>query len=259
MLGLARLPPGGSALDSFKVALVFLTRLPVRLRGDVSLRQLASAVHLFPVVGALVGLVAAATLVIATNMGLPPLAAAAASIAAGVLLTGALHEDGLADTADALGAGRDRERALEIMRDSRLGGFGAIALFLVLLARASALVSILPIEQAALALVAAEAVARAAMPVVMLYQRSARASGLAATTGRPEGRRVWLGVGIAALLALLLIPARPALAALVAAATVGAAVAFLLGRRFGGCTGDTLGAVQQATGLAFLLCLAARL
>jgi adenosylcobinamide-GDP ribazoletransferase len=222
------------------------------------LRHLASAVHLFPLVGALIGLVAALVLVVATNMGLPPLAAAAAALGAGARLTGALHEDGLADTADALAAGGDRERALEIMRDSRLGSYGAMALVLVLLARASAIVSLVPVEQAAVALMAAEAVARAAMPVVMRYQRSARASGLAATTGRPEDRRVWLGLGIAAVLTLLLIPLEVALPALVAAAVVGAGIAFLLGRRFGGCTGDTLGAVEQATGLAFLLCLAAR-
>lgn len=243
-----------------KIATVFLTRLPVRVEGPLAMRDLAGAVHLFPLVGALVGLMGAAAYGLGHGLGLPALSCAVLSLAATALATGALHEDGLADTADGLGAGSDRARALEIMRDSRIGSFGAVALVLTLLARVSALAALG--GQPALvagALVAAGAASRAAMPVVMRLQPSARAAGLAAEAGRPEPAQVAGAVLIALALAFLLLPTPVAAAAALGSAVVGAIAATALGRRFGGCTGDTLGAVQQLAEVAFLFGVVARL
>ena len=174
-------------------------------------------------------------------------------------LTGALHEDGLADTADGLGAGADRDRALEIMADSRIGSFGTIALIIVLLARLIALAPMWDPRQVASALVAAAMASRALMPVVMLLQPSARADGLAAATGRPEPLRVMLG-------SFLAIARRRAPAPAAdrrdrhswPSAGLSLLLAAWLGRRLGGCTGDTLGAVQQAAEIAFLFAIVSR-
>ncbi len=243
-----------SVLQDFKVAALFLTSIPVRVDGRVSMRDLARAVHAFPVMGAVVGLAGGAAFALAVLAGLPALLAALPAVAAMILVTGALHEDGLADTADGLGAGGDRERALAIMRDSRIGSFGAIALVLSLLARLQGIAEIGEPLLVLKALVAAAMTSRAIMPVVMLVQPSAKATGLAAEAGRPEPVRVAIGGGIALLVSLLLLQVS-ALIAVAVAAAVALPVATWLGRRFGGCTGDTLGAVQQMAELAFLLAL----
>ena len=247
-------------LNDLKIATVFLTRLPVRVAGPLAMRDLAGAVHLFPLVGALVGLIGAAAYGLGHGLGLPSFPCAVLALAATALVTGALHEDGLADTADGLGAGADRARALEIMRDSRIGSFGAVALVLTLLARISALAAIAgePLLVAG-ALVAAGAASRATMPVVMRLQPSARASGLAADAGRPEPAQVAGAVLVALALAFALLPVPVAAAAALGGAAVAAVAAAALGRRFGGCTGDTLGAVQQLAEVAFLFGVVARL
>jgi len=250
--------PSAIMLHDLRIALVFLTRLPVRPAGPIGLRDLAGSVHLFPVVGALLGLAGALAALGAAILGVPQLPAAALAVAVVVLLSGALHEDGMADTFDALGAGEDRERALRIMRDSRIGSWGAAALCLSLILRTAALAAAPSIAALAAALVAAAAVSRAAMPVVMFFQPSARADGLAAEAGRPERERVLTGLAVAVVLALVLLPPFPALLALLGAGAVAALTAQRLGRRFGGCTGDTLGAVQQVAEIVFLLLAVAR-
>jgi adenosylcobinamide-GDP ribazoletransferase len=239
------------------VATQFLTRLPVRPEGPVAMPDLARAVHLFPLVGAGVGATGGLGYLLAALAGLPPFLASILAVAATVLLTGALHEDGLADTADGL-AGQDRARALEIMADSRIGTYGTLALLLVLSARIGALAALADPFQVAMALVAAGAASRAAMAVVMWHQPSARAKGLAAAAGQPERLRVAAGCGLAVLIALLCLPIGKALAALLGLVLAAAVTAAFLGRKLGGCTGDTLGAVQQLGEVAFLMAVVAR-
>ncbi len=245
-------------LQDLKVATIFLTRLPVRVEGPLAMRDLASAVYAFPLVGALVGLLGSLGFWFGHRLGLPSMPSAIIATAVMVLVTGALHEDGLADTADGLGAGADRERALEIMRDSRIGSYGTIALVLVLLARVTAVGSHWEPGLVASLLIAAGAASRAMMPAVMLLQPSARATGLMAEAGRPEPERVVAAALLATALAFLLLPVHLAASGLLAAALVGLIVAGMLGRRLGGCTGDTLGAVQQLAEIAFLLTILAR-
>jgi len=245
-------------LQDLKVATIFLTRLPVRVEGPLAMRDLASAVYAFPLVGALVGLLGSLGFWFGHRLGLPSMPSAIIATAVMVLVTGALHEDGLADTADGLGAGADRERALEIMRDSRIGSFGALALMMALLARLMALAPMWDPRMVGAVLVAAAMASRAVLPVVMLLQPSARATGLAAEAGRPEPLRVMIGTFIAIGAVVLLLPLAKAVPALIVMTVTSLLFATWLGRRFGGCTGDTLGAVQQVAEIAFLLAIVSR-
>jgi adenosylcobinamide-GDP ribazoletransferase len=236
-------------------AVQFLTRLPVPGWVGHAPDRLGRSLRWFPLVGALVGLAGGAVYALAA-LALPPLAAAGLALALTLALTGALHEDGLSDTLDGLGGGATRERALEIMRDSRIGAYGAAGLVLSLLIRAAALAALGPLAGLA-ALVAAHAAGRAAIAGAIRFSGYARERGAASgvADGPPAG--AW--------------PAALALAAAICAATAGLAGIAALGlglaaggwmllrlvRRLGGYTGDGLGAVEQAAEIAALLALAA--
>jgi len=244
-------------LYRFKVAVVFLTRLPVPFGRVVASGDLAASVAVFPLVGALVGVCAALAYTLAFWLGLTSFLAAVLAVATLALVTGGLHEDGLADLADGLGGGRTREDRLRIMRDPRLGVFGAIALGVVILLRVGALANLaLPITVAA-SLVAAGAFSRALVPPAMRLWPTARAEGLGAAAGRPAGVAVGAGLLLAAGIAFGLLPWPAALAAALASSAAGLATAWLANRQLGGLTGDVLGAVQQLAEVAFLLAVVA--
>ena len=179
--------------------------------------------------------------------------AALLAVAAQVLLTGGLHEDGLADIADGFGGGRTRADKLRILRDSRIGSFGAMALMLALLARIGALAALASPALVAAALIAAGAASRAALPVIMVSIAPARDEGLAVAAGRPHPLRAAAGAAIAILAALAVLPPAMATAGLVAAAGAALATGLLARRQIGGHTGDVLGAAQQLAEIAFLL------
>jgi adenosylcobinamide-GDP ribazoletransferase len=246
----------GDVLHDGKVALAFLTRLPVRPGRPWQAAELAASVTMFPLVGLLVGILGALAYAAATALGLPPSLAALLAIAALIASTGALHEDGLADLADGLG-GVTRAQRLEIMRDPRVGSFGVIALVLALLARAGALAALAGPAEAGAALVASAALSRALLPAAMLALPQARADGLAVQAGRPHPGRVAAAAAIALVIALLLLPPLVAVIASAAAGLAGAIVAWLAFRRLGGITGDVLGGVQQLAEIGFLLAVVA--
>lgn len=233
----------------FLTAMQFLTRCPVPAWVGHSPDQLDRAVRYFPLVGVCVGLLSAAILVVART-GLPAPVAAVLSVMATVLATGAFHEDGLADACDGLFGGWTRADALRIMKDSRIGTFGAAGLGLVLGLKITALSGLAPA-----AVIAAHAGSRfmavcviAGLPYVRESEQGAKAKPVAGGVGRIE-------LGIAAmggLLPLLLLEAR-ALPALLLAAVVTAVLARWFQRRLGGYTGDCLGATQQLTEVVILL------
>jgi adenosylcobinamide-GDP ribazoletransferase len=215
---------------------------------------LAEAAWAFPIAGLAPGCAAAFTLWAGIALDVPPIAAALLALGAAALLTGALHEDGLADCGDALAAPVDLPRRLEIMRDSRIGAHGALALIISVGLRASALATLGAADMwwaAGLALAAA----RAAPTPLMRWLPLARADGLAAYAGQPS----FLRTGAALVLAAILM-AGAGVFGIVAFAV---AVAFVAGwallarRRFGGYTGDVLGASEQLAEIALLLTLAA--
>jgi adenosylcobinamide-GDP ribazoletransferase len=254
-----RQPQALGLIAELRLATAFLTRLPVRL-GAESAAPLASAIRAFPLVGLLIGLIAASVLLAAGTLGLPGTPAVLLALAAGTLLTGALHEDGLADTADALGARGDRERRLAVMRDSRIGAFGALALILVVALKAAALAQLPPLA-AACALIAAGSTSRAAMAGAMYAVPPARRTGLGAASGRPTRARLIQTLLIALGLIGALASAAPGWQAALAA-SAGCVLALVImirvmARAFGGQTGDTLGATQQVCETATLLAIAA--
>jgi adenosylcobinamide-GDP ribazoletransferase len=238
-------------LRDCKVALAFLTRLPVGAALPWGAADLAASAPMFPVVGALIGLAGAIAYALAVWLGLPPWPAAAVALGATIWLSGAMHEDGLADVADGFGGGSTPGDKLAIMRDPRIGSYGAVALVLALLARAGAVAALGEPSDVAAALVAAGAVSRAALPAAMAALPPARADGLAAGAGRPHPLRAAAALLIAALIAFLLLGGT-ALAALVAGAAGALAVILLARRQIGGHTGDVLGAIQQLTEIGAL-------
>ena len=238
------------------LSLMFCTRLPVATSIPAVGGDIARASWALPVAGTLVGAIGALAYWMAVRLTLPPLVAAALALAAGMVVTGCLHEDGLADTADGFG-GSDRERRLEIMRDSRLGTYGACALLMSLLLRWSALASIADARNVALALVAAHAAARAPLPGFMALVPPARNDGLAASAGRPPYGAV-AAAGVLGTLALgLCLDPLAALAALVLLAAAAVLIARMSIKAFGGHTGDVLGALEQVNEILVLLVAAA--
>jgi adenosylcobinamide-GDP ribazoletransferase len=235
-------------MRTFLVAVQLRTRMPVQLRRAPSEAELARAAAWFPLVGAGVGALAAAAWWLATAMRLGTLAPWAA-LGAAVAATGAFHEDGLADCADGLFGGHDPHRRLAIMRDSRLGTYGVLALVLTLGAQAAAVGS-MPPSLAPRAIVAAHALGRAAaLPLTLLPY--ARAEG---GLGKPLAQKVpaaALALGVATgLSALVLLPWATALAAAAAAALIAALLAWRFRRDLGGVTGDALGAVVKLVEVA---------
>jgi adenosylcobinamide-GDP ribazoletransferase len=241
-----------------KVALVLLTRLPVRQGQAWRDDDLAASVPLFPLVGALIGLAGGLAYALASWLGLPPWPAAALALATIICATGALHEDGLADVADGFGGGRTREDKLRIMRDPRIGSYGTIALVLALLARAGAVVALADHLAVVATLVTAGAVSRAALPAVMVGLPPGRGDGLAAQAGRPHPLRAAAAALIAVLIAIACL-GETSPGALLTGALGALAVALLAKRQIGGYTGDVLGAVQQLAEVGVLFgALAAR-
>ena len=191
-----------------RLALAFLTRLPFPPLPVLPDGALARAMRFFPLAGALVGAIGGGTYVLAHAVLTPGLAALLA-LAATIGVTGGLHEDGLADLADGFGGGGDKAAKLAIMRDSRIGSYGAITLVLGLLLRAGAVAALATPGLAAGALIAAHALARAAIPAAMQALAPARSDGLGANVGQPTGGTAAVAAALALVISLLALPSPP--------------------------------------------------
>jgi adenosylcobinamide-GDP ribazoletransferase len=236
-------------------AAAFLTRLPLAPGGADE--ELGRAARYFPLVGAGVGLAGVAVLA-AGATALPLLVSVILSVGATVLLTGALHEDGLADACDAFGGGASREEVFRILKDSRIGAYGALGLILVLALKIASLAQ-MPVAVLPLALIFAHAFSRALCVAVMAAGVYAKREGgktrRVAAGARPVDAAIALAVGLAA---VLWSPAVLAPAALVMAALAAVLYGYFRAR-VGGYTGDALGAIQQLTEAAAYVAVLARL
>ncbi|MGF1455048.1 MAG: adenosylcobinamide-GDP ribazoletransferase [Alphaproteobacteria bacterium] len=254
-------PPGplGRLGRDLVLAAVFLTRLPL---PKVSPAPLAGVLWAFPLVGFAVGLGAGAVYGAAVLAGLASLPAAILGLCAALLLTGALHEDGLADAADGFGGGGTVERKLAIMKDSRIGTYGMAALALALALKAALLAQIAAPWTVAAALGASGALSRAFIVLMLRVVPSARPDGSGGTAGRPDlliaslstvmGLVLWAGA-----IAVAPIPILHGVMALVLAGLIALALSHLSIRQIGGQTGDVLGAGQVLTEIAILAAVAA--
>jgi adenosylcobinamide-GDP ribazoletransferase len=246
------IPAAKRELIRLLAAIQFFTYLPVPAWVGHSEEHLRGAIHYLPVIGLLVGCTGAATLLLGSLLW-PPLVAVVASTVATILLTGALHEDGLADATDGFGGGRTREQALAIMKDPRIGAFGALALVLALLLKVACLQAVVP-ARAALLLVSGHALSRFGVVVLMACLPYACQTG--ASRARVFAQDVSSAsiavAGLAAIAPLALLGA-PTLGGAGAAGVVGGIWGLYLRRRLGGYTGDSMGAAQQLMELGFYL------
>ncbi|TGQ94285.1 adenosylcobinamide-GDP ribazoletransferase [Mesorhizobium sp. M8A.F.Ca.ET.208.01.1.1] len=238
-------------LDDIALCLVFFTRLPLPVL-DFRGRSLAAAIWAAPIAGLAVGLIGAIVFATAERFGLAIGPSAALALVATVLTTGCLHEDGLSDVADGFGGGKSRGRKLEIMRDSRIGAYGAMALALSLLIRWSTLSELPDPTQALFALVAAHAASRGVLGAFMHLLPPARSDGLSADAGTVSLGTAIAG-GVLGAIPLLLLGPGGAIAALVLLGLLFAAFHALCLNQIDGQTGDTIGALQQVSEIAVLL------
>ena len=175
-------------LDDLITAVAFLTRLPMPHPMGAKPKNFVRAHRMFPLVGAAIGGAVGLFCLGLRMIGVPDLAAAALALGAGALLTGALHEDGLADVADGFGGGRDVAAKLEIMRDSRLGTYGALILMVSFVTKLSALAA-LPDAAVAQSLVATHALARGVLPAMSMSLDTRARTGLPPMPAGPISRR----------------------------------------------------------------------
>lgn len=249
-------------LDEIVAATIFLTRLPIRFQKPWPADLNRRATAWFPLVGALVGIVGGLVFVVALALGIPALAAALLGVAAQILLTGGFHEDGLADTADGFGGGKDVETKLSIMRDSRVGTYGALALLIAVGLRAAALASLAGLGAwgAIGVMLAVGAASRAPAVAIAHWLAPARPDGVSADHGLPPPWAV-VTAGISGAIAFVVLAISAGwtagLVALILVPLAAAGLAFLAKWQIKGQTGDVLGASQQVSEILGLLAAAA--
>lgn len=247
-------------LGNFVLLVSFFTRLPLpeiltsKISDDA---KLSDNICFFPIIGLFIGILIASVWFVAISF-FPPIVAAGIAISSGILLTGALHEDGLADTADGLGATSDRAKALEIMRDSRIGTYGVLALLTSVALRWTTLSSFDNVS-GALALIMVHMVSRSAIPIALRFSNYARSDGLGTMANTPISNTDFTIAMVAVLLLAMVLCGWSGLAAASLALLICAAFCRFTASRIGGYTGDTLGATQQFAEVASLIILLALL
>jgi adenosylcobinamide-GDP ribazoletransferase len=252
--------PGFAArrLDEFILAMTLLTRIPMPPAHAGDSAALGRAVWAYPLVGALIGAIGAGVFSVSRWLDVPPLPSAVLATAVMILATGCFHEDGLADFWDGIGGGRTIERKLEIMRDSRIGSYGAAAMGLALLFRVSAVSGLDERGLGAVALILSGLMGRSALAGVLALLPPARGDGLAATAAAPPPAAITAALAWS-LLAFALVPSSSAVLAFALAVLATACMIRLMRRQIDGYTGDGLGATEQTVEVAVLTALLVRL
>ena len=243
-------------LGDVVVACTLLTRIPMPSLPQDAYADQSRVVWAYPVAGALIGAVAAFFGAIAVSLGLGPVWAAGLILAVQIILTGAMHEDGLADTADGLWGGFAPARRLEIMKDSSIGTYGVLALILSVGLRWAALAALIPFGFGVI--VVACALSRAPLPWLMSALPNARTEGLSRHVGRPDWRFGLLAIGIAVVVGLFL-TGPVVFKALVVTCLAVFCIGLIADAKIGGQTGDILGAAQQTSEILILATFAAAL
>ncbi len=241
-------------LTDVLVATSLLTRLPLPHLDETAFKHSARATWAYPAAGLLIGAAAAGVGYVSLGIGLPVFAAAGLVVATLMIVTGAMHEDGLADVADGFWGGFTRERRLEIMKDSQIGTYGTLALIVTTGIRWSAYAFLL--QQSWVGVVAVAVLSRSTMPLIMCALPHARHDGLSHRVGRPVAAHAIGAAAIGMLIGFLLLGWITIAITLIVGATA-AVSGWLAQRKIGGQTGDVLGATQQMTEITALLTLTA--
>lgn len=234
------------------LALTFFTRLRLPFQFNTQGVTLASAAWAFPLIGSLIGGVSSIFLLLALALDFPPDIAAWVAVIAGLVLTGAIHEDGLADSADALAFGRSAEEKLVIMKDSRIGTFGVLAL-IASVGMKVAIIAAIPVTYVVGVLIASAMLSRLMMAMMMFISPYAKTDGLAASAGRPSEYVMVAAISltVVAIIYMLNICCFALMAALSLLVMVW--IRMLAIRYLGGITGDVLGALQQCSEITCLM------
>jgi adenosylcobinamide-GDP ribazoletransferase len=254
-VGTTLLAPQNDHFRDPALALSLLTRLPIKLDDDAYKRS-AQAAWAYPLVGVITGLLACVAAQITLWAGLPLWTAAIAAIATGIIVTGAMHEDGLADCADGFWGGWDPAMRLKIMQDSQIGTYGVLALLMLQGLRFGAILEILRFDNWAIPLIAIHIASRAVMPMIMSALPHARDTGLSRSVGKvgAQTARTAAVIGISALFFAF------GTWGFVLSA-IGACVVLLFAKiaktKIGGQTGDVCGASQQIAEITLLLAILA--
>ncbi|MBB5722729.1 adenosylcobinamide-GDP ribazoletransferase [Loktanella ponticola] len=233
-----------------------LTRVPVQVNTDLATQRGPLAAWAYPLVGLKIALAQMLVGLVMMWFGITPQITAGLMLATSVILTGAMHEDGLADSADGLWGGWDKAKRLAIMKDSHTGAYGVLAIVLSMIIRWAAITAILQTGHWIAAIIATAMLSRAAMVALMTGLPNARDAGLSQSVGRPKPITAWLAIGTATLGSAIAVGLTASSLLIVAAVTTSlwAGVAH---RKIGGQTGDILGASQQLTEIALLITLSA--
>ncbi|MBK20219.1 MAG: adenosylcobinamide-GDP ribazoletransferase [Rhodospirillaceae bacterium] len=230
-----------------KLCLGLLTRLPVDSKHDEPAADVSAACKWFPVIGVMIGALSGAALFIGDILELPDSVSALLAISAVIILTGAMHEDGLADVADGFGGGRDKKHKLEIMRDSRLGVYGTIALILDVAFRWALITQLLSFGWifATACLIASGASSRLVVISLMKSLTAARQDGLGASAGIPDNNSILIAILFTVIALLLTKDTLLFLSIAISVPIAAGLLHYLANNQIGGQTGDVLGAGQR--------------
>ena len=245
-------------LEDILLALTFFTRIPIHFTVKYH-RTLMQACWCFPLIGASIGLVGGTFLYLLLIIQIPVAISAVITICFIIVLTGALHEDGLADTVDGLGGGEDKKSKIEKMRDSRIGSYGVLAILLLTLIKLNAIISLAtekPYEIAILSIICAHSLSRFSIIVIPYFSIPASNEGLARYAGKPATLGFIGSFLLTSILILILLPFDQAILSAVLAILVAGAVGLLANFQIKGYTGDILGAAQQVSEVTVLVYLA---
>lgn len=239
-------------LRDIPAALGLLSRLPIKVDFEHARSRAALSVWAYPIVGIVIGAISGLIGTLAHFVGLPALAVAALSIAASIILTGAMHEDGLADSADGLWGGWDKDHRLKIMKDSFVGVYGVVAVGLSLVLRISLLAALVGELNLILACIGIGAISRAPMVALMFALPNARDEGLSASVGHAPAAQMAVALGLGSVVVVAsLFTAGLFVIAMVTITTL--LWAMIARAKIGGQTGDILGATQQLSEIAALI------
>ncbi len=241
--------------SDLRIALLFMTRLPLPAGFSAEIKKgtIAPAMRAFPLIGLGLGIFGGLIMGLSHMLGWTPLVGALLAILAITLVTGGLHEDGLADVADGFGAGTSKQTRLNIMKDTQTGSFGVLALVFSIALKVAILAGFSDVGAASAALIAGASASRAALPLIAHRLKPARKSGLAVSAGSPDDASLYAALALGGALTLLFLGPVGGFIALVAALAAGFGVMELSRRLIGGYTGDVLGAAQQICEIAVLL------
>ncbi len=236
------------------IAMVLLTRIPLPTLPPQAFERQSNSAWSFPLVGGLIVLPLCVLASLLMTLGFSAEITAGLILAHQMLLTGAMHEDGLADTADGFWGGFTKERRLEIMKDSQIGSYGVLALVLCVGLRWLSYAAILQ-TLGVWGLIPVAILSRAAMPFLMWHLPHARTSGLSQSVGRVDGKYCIAAILLSGAISGMFLPLTTVLAAAGAVSLVTLGLGALAKRKIGGQTGDVLGASQQIAEIAVLLTL----